>query len=40
MEIKTSTEGKSEHRRKRLIKKGFQVRNEDSEGEMYASGQL
>ena len=29
-----STEGKSDRRRKRSIKKGFQVRNEDAEGKM------
>ena len=38
MEIKMPTEGKSDRKRKRSIKKGFHVRSEDTaEGEMYAS---
>ena len=40
MEIKMSTEGKSDRKRKRSIKNGFQVRNEDAEGEIYANGQF
>ena len=40
MERKMSVEGKSDRKRKRAIKKGFQVRNDDVEGKMYGSGQF
>ena len=35
-----SVEGKSNRKRKRAIKRGFQVRNENTEGEVYASGRF
>ena len=37
---KMSVEGKSNRKRKRAIKKGFQIRNENTEGEVYASGKF
>ena len=37
MERKMSVEGKSDRKRKRAIKKGFQVRNDDVEGKMDGS---
>ena len=40
MEIKMSTQGESDCKRKRSIKKGVEVRKVDAEGEMYASGQF
>ena len=40
MGVKMSTDGKSDRKRKRSIKKRFQVLSEDAEGETYASGQF
>ena len=40
MERKMSVEGKSDRKRKRAIKKGFQVRTDDVEGKMYGSRQF
>ena len=37
---KMSVEGRSNRKPKRGIKKGFQVRNENTEGEVYASGKF
>ena len=40
MSRKMSIEGKLDRKRKRSIKKGYQVSNEDKEGEVYGSGQF
>ena len=40
MSRKMSIQGKLERKRKRNIKKGFLVSNQDKEGEVYGSGQF